>query len=89
MHGMQTIQDQSQRDRRRIGDDVHGPGRDAVARRLDHRSAQPGAWTLLAGIGQVDQRSLDIELDGGALCYGQGNFLVAGFIAAGDIAPVI
>jgi len=29
------------------------------------------------------------KLDGGALRYGQGNFLVSGFIAAGDVAPVV
>jgi hypothetical protein len=29
------------------------------------------------------------KLDGGALRYGQGNFLVGGFIAAGDVAPVV
>jgi 3'(2'), 5'-bisphosphate nucleotidase len=28
------------------------------------------------------------RLDGGALRYGQSNFLVAGFIATGDVAPV-
>jgi 3'(2'), 5'-bisphosphate nucleotidase len=29
------------------------------------------------------------KLDGAALHYGQGNFLVAGFIATGDVAPVV
>jgi 3'(2'), 5'-bisphosphate nucleotidase len=29
------------------------------------------------------------KLDGGALRYGQGNFLVGGFIAAGDFTPVV
>ncbi len=29
------------------------------------------------------------KLDGGALRYGQGNFLVGGFIAVGDVAPVV
>ena len=29
------------------------------------------------------------KLDGGALRYGQGNFLVRGFIATGDVTPVV
>jgi len=29
------------------------------------------------------------KLDGGALRYGQGNFVVGGFIAAGDVTPVV
>jgi 3'(2'), 5'-bisphosphate nucleotidase len=29
------------------------------------------------------------KLDGSALRYGQGNFLVAGFIAAGDVTPIV
>ena len=29
------------------------------------------------------------KLDGGALRYGQGNFLVGGFIATGDAAPFV